>query len=255
MEPRKHTSEDMTDTDTADKTETTQKTASADKAKLFNVPQIVGGALTAVTMASLGSQLGVAGTLAGAALASVLAAVASTLYTKGLEHTRDGVKKIVLRDPRGGDTEVLTVPDEGVRETSIQTTAIAATGKAARTGQRTAWRSPWALAGGMLATAAVTFVVSLGVITGWEFTSGQALNGKDGTTIGQVGTRESATPTPTTTPSATPTPTPSATDSPSEIPTPTPSETPTPTETPTPSASATPTDGVTAPGEAAPAAG
>lgn len=248
-------SEDVTDTDTAEKTETIPKTEAAGKAKMFNMPQIAGGALAAVTTATVGSQLGVAGTLAGAAVASVVAAVAGTLYTRGLEHTRDGVKKIVLRDPKGGDTEVLTVPDEGVRETSMQTTAVPTSGSAARPAKHSAWRSPWALAGGMVATAAVTFVVSLGAITGWEFTSGQTLNGKEGTTIGQVSNRQSETPTPSASPTVTasPTATPSATETPSETPTPTPAESTTPTETPTPGV--TPSEAVSVPPEEDPAAG
>ena len=121
----------MTDTETLTKTTAAAKaetttTETADKAKLFNVPQIAGGALAAVTTAVVGSQLGVAGTLIGAAVASVVAAIAGTLYTKGLERTRDGVKKIVLRDA-SGDTEVLVVPDEGASESSVQTTAVPAT--------------------------------------------------------------------------------------------------------------------------------
>ena len=71
----------MTDTKTltkntaADKAETTT-TETAAKAKLFNLPQIGGGAMAAVTTAVVGSQLGVAGTLIGAAVASVVAAIA-----------------------------------------------------------------------------------------------------------------------------------------------------------------------------------
>ncbi|MCB0891975.1 MAG: hypothetical protein KDB51_09130, partial [Propionibacteriaceae bacterium] len=219
----------MTDTKTltkntaADKAETTT-TETAAKAKLFNLPQIGGGAMAAVTTAVVGSQLGVAGTLIGAAVASVVAAIASTLYTKGLERTRDGVKKIVLRDA-SGDTEVLVVPDEGASESSVQTTAVPATSRSAAV-KRSVWRSPWAVAGGMLATALATFAVALVVITGWESASGQSLNGSNGTTVGQVANRKaSATPTATVTATATST-------SPA---------TPTSSETPTATTSATPT--------------
>ena len=230
----------MTDTETLTKTTAAAKaetttTETADKAKLFNVPQIAGGALAAVTTAVVGSQLGVAGTLIGAAVASVVAAIAGTLYTKGLEHTRDGVKKIVLRDG-SGDTEVLVVPDEGLRESSVQTTALPVAGRHAA-GKRSIWRSPWAVAGGMLATALATFAVALVVITGWESASGQTLNGQSGTSVGRVADR-----TPSKTPSATPTPTPSETGTP----TPTPSETPTDEPSSTPTPSATPTASATA---------
>lgn len=225
----------MTETKIAEKTEKLEKTkadaaatAEADeKPKLFNLTQIAGGALAAVTTAAVGSRLGVAGTLVGAALASVLAAFASTLYTKGLERTREGVKKIVLRD------------DKGRPEAEVDLTTIG-------TRQPGAWRRPVAVTGGMLATAAVTFVVSMGVVTGWEFGTGKSLDGRTGTTIGQVGNRQASTkPTPsasasakpTATPSASATATPTATATPSEAP----SAIPTGSTTPTPSASPTAT--------------
>ena len=225
----------MTETKIAEKTEKLETKAQAaatteaeEKPKLFNLAQIAGGALAAVTTAAVGSRLGVAGTLVGAALASVLAAFASTLYTKGLERTRDGVKKIVLRDA-DGKTEVITVPDEGERESSLQQTGVPVKG---RDKKSSGWGRPLAVLGGVVATAAVTFVVAMGVVTGWEFGTGQTLDGRTGTTIGQVSNRRASTkPTPTV--NATPTATPSATA--------TPTESGTPTATPTPSASATPT--------------
>lgn len=243
----------MTDTKIAEKTETTEKTRAddtktQDKAKLFNLTQIAGGALAAVTTAAVGSRLGVAGTLVGAGIASVLAAFASTLYTRGLERTREGVKKIVLRDATG-NTEVFTVPDEGGDESSLQQTAIAAPSAAqGGTRQHGGWRRPLAIAGGMAITAAATFVVAMGVVTGWEFSTGQTLDGRSGTTIGQA--RQSSTkPTPTATPTATATPTSSATPTATETPTATPTA-PSVTPTPTPTPSATTTDPSATPADA-----
>lgn len=220
----------MTDTKTPEKTETA---ASAAAAKMFNLPQIAGGALAAVTAAALGSQLGVAGTLAGAAVASVVAGVASTLYTRGFERTRDGVKKIVLGDD--GNVEVITVVED-----ASPTSAAGTASSAMPSRKRSKWQHPVTMIAGMALTAAVTFVVAMGVITGWEFTSGTTLSGKPGTTIGQA-KQPSTTPTATAsaTPSATQTATPSAT------PTPTPSATPSATPTATPSVTATPTPAAT----------
>src|SRR5262245_66123572 len=64
------------------------------KALDLSIPQIVGGALAAMTAAALGAQLSVAGTLVGAALASIIAAVAGSLYTASIRHTRDKVKTV-----------------------------------------------------------------------------------------------------------------------------------------------------------------
>ena len=228
----------MTETKIAEKTEKLETKAQAaatteaeEKPKLFNLAQIAGGALAAVTTAAVGSRLGVAGTLVGAALASVLAAFASTLYTKGLERTRDGVKKIVLRD--------------GKLSTEVDVTTTAAAPRA--------WRRPMAIVGGMALTSAATFVVAMGLVTGWEFGTGQTLDGRTGTTIGQVSNRRASTkPTPTV--SATPTATPSATATPTEsatpTATPTPSATATPTATPTPSATAEASQGAADSGHA-----
>ena len=216
----------MTETKIAEKTEKLETKAQAaatteaeEKPKLFNLAQIAGGALAAVTTAAVGSRLGVAGTLVGAALASVLAAFASTLYTKGLERTRDGVKKIVLRD--------------GKLSTEVDVTTTAAAPRA--------WRRPMAIVGGMALTSAATFVVAMGLVTGWEFGTGQTLDGRTGTTIGQVSNRQSTKPTPSAAATATPSATPSATptETATATPTPTPSATSTDTPTPTPSASQT----------------
>ncbi len=218
----------MTETKIAEKTELTKTDETTEeKPKLFNLTQIAGGALAAITTAALGSRLGYAGTLAGAGIASVLAAFAGTLYTKGLEHTREGVKKIVLRDSDGRPA-VVSVPDKALDEDDRETSAAPASGR------RPGSRRPWIVFGGMLATAAVTFVVAMGIVTGWEFGTGQSLDGRNGTTIGQVSNKRAApkpspsatatktapsvTPSAAETPSATPTP--SATDSPTVVPTP-----------------------------------
>ena len=47
-----------------------------------------------MTAAALGSQLSAAGTIVGAALASIIAAVAGSLYTASLRRTRDKVKTV-----------------------------------------------------------------------------------------------------------------------------------------------------------------
>lgn len=255
----------MTDTKIADKADKTDinDSPAEDKAKLFNPIQLAGGALAAVTSAAVGSNLGVAGTLGGAAVASVVAGIAGALYTRGLENTRDGVKKIVLREP-DGSTEVITVPDEGdSHESSLQTTAVlaeidepdaaatrgaSAPSRATTTGtkKKSKWTRPLAIAGGTLVTAATTFVIAMGLITGWEASTGQTLDGQSGTTIGQKANRTSPTPSASATPTAStptasetatqePTATPTTSEEPTATPTATatePSETPTASETP-----------------------
>ncbi len=78
-------------------------TTQPDRPKIdLSVAQIVGGALAAVTAAALGSRLGVAGTLGGAAVASVVAGVASSVYTTSLRRTQEKVRTVWTGRARTG---------------------------------------------------------------------------------------------------------------------------------------------------------
>lgn len=71
----------------------------------LTLPQLLGGALAAITSALAASVLGVAGTLIGAALGSVLVTVASALYSHTLTTAgstlRAGARRAVPSDGRG----------------------------------------------------------------------------------------------------------------------------------------------------------
>lgn len=113
---------------------------------------LVAGAAAAVTSAVVGSHLGTAGTLIGAALGSVIGAVATALYTYGLESTRHLAGRLAgARDAR--ERRRLLTPR---RRTVI---------------------------GGVVIAALAAFAVALGVITGIERSTGTALDGTPGTTI------------------------------------------------------------------------
>src|SRR6478735_9648179 len=72
----------------------------------LSLTQVVGGALAAMTAAALGSTLGVAGTIAGAALASIVAGVAGSLYTESLRTGREKVRTVF----RGQSTDAASAP-------------------------------------------------------------------------------------------------------------------------------------------------
>ncbi|WP_327090902.1 hypothetical protein OIE66_09825 [Nonomuraea sp. NBC_01738] len=59
----------------------------------LSVPQVLGGALAAVTAAVAASFLGVAGTVIGAAVASIASTVGSAIYTHYLKRTGEKVKE------------------------------------------------------------------------------------------------------------------------------------------------------------------
>lgn len=62
--------------------------------------QIIGGALAAATAAALGARLGVAGTVIGAAFASLIAAVGGKVYSETLRRTHQGISGAVSRQGR-----------------------------------------------------------------------------------------------------------------------------------------------------------
>jgi hypothetical protein len=68
----------------------------------LSIPQIVSGALAAATAAILGSFMGVAGTIGGAAVASIISTVGSSLYQRSLERTRDAVKDRLVVNAAAG---------------------------------------------------------------------------------------------------------------------------------------------------------
>jgi hypothetical protein len=65
------------------------------RAKLSAV-QVAASALAAVSSAVVASFFGMAGTLIGAALASVIATVGTTLYTESLRKTNEGLKRVLI---------------------------------------------------------------------------------------------------------------------------------------------------------------
>lgn len=222
----------------------------------FSLPQLLGSGAAAATVAFIGSSLGTAGTIFGAALASVLGAVAGTIYTAGLDRTgrrlgtvmQRGWDRIRRADPELDEGEDVPSSDPGAADPEPPH------------GKGRTWRR--VLTRTLLAAVAI-FAVAFVAITGWELVTGRTLDGKDGTTVGQVVQPErSPKPTPapseptasTTAPEPTPTPTPTPSEtpvepSPSPTPTPTPSETVEPTPTPTPTA--TPTEAAPEGGEPA----
>lgn len=151
----------------------------------FSLPQLAGGALAAVTAAALGSRLGVAGTLVGAALASVVAGVAGTLYTGSIKATSARVRRIWR-------TEDGTVVQE-------QVSPVSATGGRGRRG----WWTVGGVVAGAVVSAVATFAIAMGIVTGAEMTSGQSLDGRTGTTLGRV-SQPSASPSAKATETATP---------------------------------------------------
>ena len=166
--------------------------------------QLVGGAFAAMTAAVIGAQLGVAGTVLGAAIGSIVAGTAGSLYTASLKQTQTKIAAAFIG--RVGDTPVqitsndrtpddrtpddrstvdgwhaITQPIAAVAPPSPDPVATAAEidpagGPAAR--------GPWKPI--LVATVAV-FLLAIAGITAFELITGQSVSGGQGTTISQVG--------------------------------------------------------------------
>ncbi|MDN5763079.1 MAG: hypothetical protein L0H41_12280, partial [Microlunatus sp.] len=175
--------------------------------------QLVGGVLAASTAAAIGARLGVAGTILGAALSSLVLGVAGSIYTASLRHTKHKLGSMFAGKTRGTTVEVDQISDDTIaggqpepdlarpidatqsdekvwswdetEELPVQpaaaiTAPMAAVGADDTSGRRVPWKP-------ILVTSAAVFALTIAAITGFELITGQAVSGGEGTTITQVG--------------------------------------------------------------------
>ena len=139
-----------------------------DRPKLgLSAPQIIGGALAAASAAVAASWLGVAGTVLGAVVVSLVASIGSALYTHSLERSRHVIREslpvspiLPARGAAGGEPATAVLPavatpadDEASPESSGE--------RAARPARSVSWRTVGVSALASLALAAA-------VLTGFE---------------------------------------------------------------------------------------
>ncbi|HWO62297.1 MAG TPA: hypothetical protein VNO31_19935 [Umezawaea sp.] len=193
--------------------------------------QIAAGALAAVTAAFLGSQLNVAGTIAGAAVASVISTIGGALYQSSIERTRESVRRVGSKawvvKPVDGETASAAAAEAA--ETAAGTTAETEVDTEDKPSKIRRW--PKVAAGSVL-----VFVLGMLAVTGVEWVRGAPLSGGSaGTSLGAVVGKP--TDRPNTPPASGVTSTPDAPSS-TAPPSSTTSSTPTTTSEPTPSSSA-----------------
>jgi hypothetical protein len=156
---------------------TPDQTTTQTRAKVLDLSltQLLGGSAAAATAAALGSRLGVVGTIAGAAVLSLISAVAASLYTASMTRARDAV--VLLRTRRGGLEEVplsMVEPPES---------AAAPSAPAPR-----AWwpRLDRATTRRVLVTTGALFAISAAFLTGLQLATGAQVTGTS------IGSRVSA---------------------------------------------------------------
>jgi len=158
----------------------------------INFPKVIAGTLAAVSAAVVGSYLGVAGTLAGAAVASVVGSVGTEIYERSLHR---GAKKLQTLAP-----SFIKAP------AAVGTPAVAAATEDDRPShtipeparvRQIRWGRAAMIAGAL-------FVLAMGSITAAELISGRSVesavggSSSSGTTVGSILKSDNkSTPTPT----------------------------------------------------------
>jgi hypothetical protein len=200
---------------------------SKDDTESIRFSQVLAGALAAVTAALIGSTMGVAGTVVGAGLASVISTVGGTLYLRSIQRTRESVRTVRAKVVgRSGGATVLVADDEPAAETGEVVEADTEVATEADAEDQTSDDRPpaarrrlrWPV---VVVTTLAAFALGMAVVTGVEWLRGESLSGNPGTTFGSVvvphrgsgggGGDEPADPTSTTSPT-TSTTIPSSTD-------------------------------------------
>jgi hypothetical protein len=149
----------------------------------LSVAQIIGGALAAMTAAALGSQLSAAGTLVGAALASIVAAVASALYTASIRRTREKVKTVFYTGQPNEVDEPTVIDIVADSEGHISGQRSHLVEPEPERGPRPRPKLNWKRV--VLAALAIFGIAGVS-LTAFELVTGNALSGGDGTTFQQV---------------------------------------------------------------------
>lgn len=207
----------------------------------IRISQVLAGALAAVTAALIGSTMGVAGTIVGAGVASIVSTVGSALYLKSIQRTSESVRVVKAKVVgRSGDATVLVSKEDPEADPGDEVAADTAAEPTTVAPPPDRHRSRWVMvAAGSLAA----FVLGMLAVTGIEWVRGESLSGDPGTTFSGIVEQRQADPRqplPSNQPTTT-TPPPTTTD-----PTPT-TTTPTPPTTSSTTGSQPPTTTTTEP--------
>jgi hypothetical protein len=126
----------------------------------IDIPKTIAGVLAAVSAAVVGSFLGVAGTLIGAALASIVGSVGTEVYHRLVDHGHKKLKSTFVTAPAAvGTPSVAAAEDESPSKPEPTTEPV-------RT--RLGWRHAALVAGAL-------FVLAMGALTTFELIAGKTV--------------------------------------------------------------------------------
>jgi hypothetical protein len=147
--------------------------------------QVVAGALAAVTAALIGSTMGVAGTVVGAGLASVISTVGGAVYLRSIQRTRESVRTVRAKVVgRSGGATVLVSDEDPEEPAGAEVEAAPGEAEPERSdqppsGRRRRWPT-------LVVTTVAAFALGMLAITGVEWLRGESLSGGSGTTFGSI---------------------------------------------------------------------
>jgi hypothetical protein len=201
--------------------------------------QVLAGALAAVTAALIGSTMGVAGTVVGAGLASMISTVGGALYLRSFQRTKEGVRTVHAKVVgRTGGTTVLVSDEDPEEDKTSEDLApgdeveVTPDDQAPVDRRRLRWPV-------LVVTTLAAFALGMAAVTGVEWLRGESLSGSGDTTFGSiVAPRQHTAPADDPADPTTTTPTPTTT---TTTPDPTTTTDPTTTSTTPPSDSSTTT--------------
>jgi hypothetical protein len=154
---------------TSQRTETTDRPDDSEKESkgtTLSPVQLTAGALSAVSTAVVASFFGVAGTLIGTALASVISTVSATLYSNSLQKTNERLRRVreglTERQPR--------VTDAGAAAPATRVLPASLDPRRAPAPRR---RPRW---GRVAAYAVGVFAIAMGIVTGVELIGQQPVS-------------------------------------------------------------------------------
>jgi hypothetical protein len=165
----------------------------------IDIPKTIAGVLAAVSAAVVGSFLGVAGTLAGAAIASIVGSVGTEIYRKFITRSHKKIVSTFVTAPAAvGTPAVAAAEDETPSEPEPPSEGASAVPRKMRWGR-------------VAMVAASVFVLAIGVLTAFELIAGKtaadAVTGHHSgstTSVGGLlnGSKKASQDTPATTPSS-----------------------------------------------------
>ena len=148
----------------------------------IRMSQVLAGALAAVTAALIGSTMGVAGTVVGAGLASVISTVGGALYLRSIQRTRQGVRTVRAKVVgRSGGATVLVSEEEPATGEVVEADASPQTSDDRPPAEPRRLRWPT-----LVVSSLAAFALGMLVITGVEWLNGGSLSGGSGTTLGSI---------------------------------------------------------------------